>query len=494
MKKNKNIAVIGSGLAGISAASYLAKNGYNVTVYEKNETYGGRLQQFTSKGFTFDMGPSWYWMPDIFESYFNDFDHSTSDFYDLKRLDPGYRIYYGDNDYLDIVESIDELKSLFDSVEPNSGESLQRFLDDAKIKYDVAMKHFIYRPSLSFTEYIDPILISQLGKLNIFKSMSKHIRQYFSDPKLIQMLEFPSLLLGAKPEKTPSMYSLMNYADICLGTWYPKGGIRSIATAMYNNSLDLGVQYEFSCPVDKIQLTKSENYVRGIECNGDIIETDIVLVNGDYQYIEQNLLPKKVRNYSSKYWDKRVFSPSSLIFYIGLNKKIQNIPHHALFFDTSFNAHAKEIYDKPSWPSDPLFYVSCTSKTDPSTAPENGETLFVLIPTANGLNDNDEIRHKFFNIVTTRIENNIGDSIKNNIVFKRSYAHRDFTKDFNSMNGNAYGLANTLFQSAFLKPKMKNKNINNLYYTGQLTVPGPGMPPSIISGKIAANLIGKEHD
>ena len=494
MKKTKNIAVIGSGLAGISAASYLAKIGYKVTVYEKNETYGGRLQQFASDGFTFDMGPSWYWMPDIFESYFNDFGHTTSDYYELKRLNPGYRIYYGNNDYLDIVENIDELKSLFDSVEPNSGESLQNFLDDAKIKYDVAMKHFIYRPSLSFTEYIDPILISQLGKLNIFKSMSKHIRQYFSHPKLIQILEFPSLLLGAKPEKTPSMYSLMNYADICLGTWYPKGGIRSIATAMYNNSLDLGVKYEFSCPIDKIHLTNSEKSVKGIQCNGEVIETDILLVNGDYQYIEQNLLPNGARNYSKKYWDNRVFSPSSLIFYIGLNKKIKNFPHHALFFDTSFNSHAQEIYDKPSWPTDPLFYVSCTSKTDISTAPENGESLFVLIPTANGLNDTDEIRKKFFNMIISRIEDNIGDSIRKNIVFQRSYAHRDFTKDFNTMNGNAYGLANTLFQSAFLKPKMKNKKIGNMYYTGQLTVPGPGMPPSIISGKIAAELIGKEHD
>ena len=494
MKNSKNIAIIGSGLAGISAASYLAKAGYSVTVFEKNETYGGRLQQFTAEGFTFDMGPSWYWMPDVFESYFNDFDHSTADYYDLKRLDPGYRIYYGKNDYLDMSEDIEQLKSLFDSIEPNSGSSLQNFLNDAKIKYDVAMKHFIYKPSLSFTEYIDPILISQLGKLNLFRSMSKHIRQYFTNPKLIQILEFPSLLLGAKPEKTPSMYSLMNYADICLGTWYPQGGIRSIATAMYDNSLDLGVKYEFACPVDKIHLNESEKSVKGIQCNGQDIETDILLVNGDYQYVEQNLLSNNVRNYSNRYWENRVFSPSSLIFYIGLNKKIQNIPHHALFFDTSFNLHAQEIYDRPSWPTNPLFYISCTSKTDMSTAPKDGEALFVLIPTANGLNDNDEVRDKFFNIVISRIEDNIGVSLRNNIVFKRSYAHRDFTRDFNSMNGNAYGLANTLFQSAFLKPKMKNKKIGNLYYTGQLTVPGPGMPPSIISGKIAANLIGKEHD
>ena len=494
MKNSKNIAIIGSGLAGISAASYLAKAGYSVTVFEKNETYGGRLQQFTAEGFTFDMGPSWYWMPDVFESYFNDFDHSTADYYDLKRLDPGYRIYYGKNDYLDMSEDIEQLKSLFDSIEPNSGSSLQNFLNDAKIKYDVAMKHFIYKPSLSFTEYIDPILISQLGKLNLFRSMSKHIRQYFTNPKLIQILEFPSLLLGAKPEKTPSMYSLMNYADICLGTWYPQGGIRSIATAMYDNSLDLGVKYEFACPVDKIHLNESEKSVKGIQCNGQDIETDILLVNGDYQYVEQNLLSNNVRNYSNRYWENRVFSPSSLIFYIGLNKKIQNIPHHALFFDTSFNLHAQEIYDRPSWPTNPLFYISCTSKTDMSTAPKDGEALFVLIPTANGLNDNDEVRDKFFNIVISRIEDNIGVSLRNNIVFKRSYAHRDFTRDFNSMNGNAYGLANTLFQSAFLKPKMKNKKIANLYYTGQLTVPGPGMPPSIISGKIAANLIGKEHD
>ena len=489
-KIKKRVAVIGSGLAGMSAASYLAKNNFDVTVYEKNETYGGRLQQFNSNGFTFDTGPSWYWMPDVFDSFFNDFNRNTSDYYQLTRLNPGYRVYFGKKEYLDIVKDLEELREIFDTIEPSSGRALQNFLDDAKIKYNTAMDHFIYKPSLSFTEYLDPKLISRIGDLNLFKSMSKHIREYFTNSKLIQILEFPSLLLGAKPEKTPSLYSLMNYADICLGTWYPTGGIRSIAKAMYHNSLDWGVKYEFSSAIDNIELSSNGRNVKGIHFNGETVDTDILLVNGDYQYIEQNLLAKPARSYSKQYWKNRTFSPGSLIFYIGLNKKIKNASHHTLFFDSSFDIHAREIYDKPSWPSNPLFYISCTSKTDIETAPKDGDALFVLIPTATGLNDDDETREKYFKIIVSRIETVLGESIRNNIVYKRSYAHKNFKKDFNAYGGNAYGLANTLLQSAFLKPKMRSKKVSNLYFTGQLTVPGPGMPPSIISGKIAAKLIG----
>ena len=486
----RKVVVIGSGLAGMSCASYLAKNDYNVTVVEKNSTYGGRLQSFSENGYTFDSGPSWYWMPDLFDSYFSDFGKKTEDFYSLKRLDPGYRIYYGQNDFLDVDEDIEKLKIKLENIEKGSAESLQNFLDDAGEKYRIAVEKFIYKPSLSPLEFFEVDLIKRIGRLNLFKPISKHIREYFSDPKIIKMLEFPSLLLGAKPSKTPALYSLMNYADIALGTWYPDGGIRSIATALYENAKNLGVQFVFNEPVNEIKI-QGRKATRVIHSSG-FFDCDIVVAGADYHHVENSLLSRPYRNYKKSYWNKRTMSPSSLLFYLGINKKL-DIPHHALFFDTDFDRHAQEIYDNPQWPKDPLFYLSCTSKTDPTSAPEGCDALFVLVPVAPGLDDTNEAREEIYNKVITRIERELNENIEKSIVLKKSYAHKEFISDFNSFRGNAYGLANTLFQTAIFKPRIKNNKINNLYYCGQLTVPGPGMPPSLVSGKIVAQQVMDNH-
>ena len=486
----KRIIVIGSGLAGMASAAYLAKEGYSVKVLEKNETYGGRLQTYKEKGFTFDLGPSWYWMPDLFESFFSDFGKKASDYYTLTRLDPGYRVYFEDKEFFDVPENYEKLKANLEKIEPGAASALDEFLKDAKIKYEIAVKKFIYKPSLSPFEYIRLDLIKHLGRLAIFKPISRHIREFFTDKRIIQMLEFPGLLLGAKPSKTPALYSLMNYADIKLGTWYPSGGIRSVATAVYNVAIEQGVEFVFDEPIEKID--KKDKTVFEVLSKKRPYEAEIVIANADYEHVETNLLDKKYRNYSKKYWDKRTMSPSALLFYLGINKKI-NIPHHCLFFDTNFNTHVEDIYDDPKWPDNPLFYVSCTSKTDSDVAPSESEALFILIPVAPDLTDEAALRDKYLQQVLDRIEKKTGESIRENIVLSRSYAHKEFISDFNSFKGNAYGLANTLFQTAFLKPKIKNSRLSNLYYTGQLTVPGPGMPPALVSGKIVANQIMKDN-
>ena len=487
---SKEVIVIGSGLAGMSCATYLAKENYKVKVVEKNASYGGRLQSFSQNGFTFDAGPSWYWMPDLFDSYFNDFGKKTTDFYKLTRLDPGYRIYFNENEFLDVSENLDILKEKFEKIESGSGQSLQNYLDDAGEKYRVAVEKFIYKPSLSALEFMELDLLKRLGRLNLFKPISKHIREYFKDPRLIKLLEFPSLLLGAKPSNTPALYSIMNYADLSLGTWYPNGGIRAIATGLYQNALDHNVEFLFNHPVSKIE-TK-ENIVDHILVHDKKINCDIVVGGADYHHVENHLLNEKNRNYNDNYWDKRTMSPSSLLFYLGINKEL-DIPHHALFFDTDFDKHAEEIYDKPQWPKNPLFYVSCTSKTDNDVAPKGSEAVFILVPVAPGLNDNEKSRETIFQQIVKRLENALGTNIKDSIVFKRSYAHKEFISEFNSYKGNAYGLANTLFQTAIFKPRIKNKKLTNMYYCGQLTVPGPGMPPSLVSGKIVAKQIIKDY-
>ncbi|WP_214072371.1 phytoene desaturase family protein [Mucilaginibacter sp. dw_454] len=484
MQPQKHIVVIGSGFAGLSAACVLAKEGYKVTILEKNDQPGGRARVWQQDGFTFDMGPSWYWMPDVFENFFALFGKKPSDYYDLKRLDPGYRIYYGKDDSMDVPGTRLELVHLFESIEPGSGVKLDEFLKQAEYKYRVSMSDYVFRPSHSLGEFLDFNLIKKSLKMQLLSSMRSHINRYFKNPKLRQLLEFPVLFLGATPQNTPAMYSLMNYADLVLGTWYPMGGMRQIVNAMINLAESLGVEVKTDTEVTKIEVTG--NRATKVKTNKVDIDADMVIAGADYAHVEQKLLDEPYRNYTAEYWDKRTMSPSSLIFYIGLNKKIKGIQHHNLFFDADFEQHAKQIYTSPQWPDEPLFYVCCPSRTDITVAPEGCENLFFLMPVAPGLEDNKYIRQKYFELLLTRFESITGQSIRNSIVVNRSYAINDFKADYHSFKGNAYGLANTLGQTAFFKPAMRNEHVKNLLYTGQLTVPGPGVPPAIISGQIVA--------
>lgn len=486
----KSVIVIGSGFAGLSAASFMAKAGWQVTVLEKHEQAGGRARKLQANGFTFDMGPSWYWMPDVFERYFKQFNKNVYDYYSLFRLDPSYRIYWQDEP-MDIPASYEALQNLFNSIEPGSGELLDKFLQEAAYKYEVGINKLVHKPGQSLAEFLDWDLASGIFKLDVFNSIKSHVAKHFSNPKLQQLLEFPVLFLGALPEKTPALYSLMNYADIKGGTWFPKGGMYSIVDAMHQLATELGVQFQFNENVQEIVV--ENGIAKQVKTENHTYEADVIIGGADYHFIETQLLPKTYRSYSEAYWNKRVMAPSCLIYYVGLNKKLKNVLHHSLFFDTSFEVHGKEIYTTKQWPTNPLFYVSATSVTDASVAPENCENLFFLIPTATGLQgDTEELREQYFTMIVQRMEEKIGEPILPHIVYKKSYAHSNFINDYNAFKGNAYGLANTLLQTSILKPSCKSKKIKNLYYTGQLTVPGPGVPPSLISGEVVAKLVTKE--
>jgi phytoene desaturase len=487
----KKIIVIGAGFAGLSAATSLAEKGFDVTVLEKNSVAGGRARVFEAEGFTFDMGPSWYWMPDVFENYFEKFGKKPSDYYNLVRLDPSYAVIFNQNDSVHIPAGIEKLKQLFERIECGSGERLEAFLKQAAYKYDVGMNKFVWKPSRSLMEFVSLKLLYDLGRMDVLQTFAGHIRKYFTDPKLLQLMEFPILFLGATPENTPAMYSLMNYAEITMGTWYPMGGMYEIVKGMVALAEEKGVKILLNQNVIKIEVVNKN--AKRIITDKAVFEADALVAGADYHHVDTKLLEEKYRNYSDVYWEKRTMAPSSLLYYLGVNKRVPKLLHHNLFFDEDFAQHAYEIYTQPQWPSKPLFYVSAPSKTDPTVAPADSENLFILIPVAPDLKDDtDEIRERYFNVVMDRLEAYVGESIRSHIVYKRTYAHRDFQADYNAFKGNAYGLANTLLQTAFLKPKLKNKKLTNLFYTGQLTVPGPGVPPSLISGLVVADEVAKE--
>lgn len=483
----KKATVIGGGFAGLSAAAFLAKGGCQVDLFEKHNALGGRARSFEYDGFHFDMGPSWYWMPDVFERFFNNFGYKASDFYKLVRLDPSYQVFYQDGDVIKVPANYSELESVFESYEPGSAKKLSTFLASAQYKYEVGLGEYVHKPSLSFTEFVDYKVLTSFMRLKMFSSLSSEVRSLFKHPKLIELLEFPVLFLGAKPQKTPALYSLMNYADIKLGTWYPLGGMVEIPKAMESIIKELGVNIHLSEPVLKINITNGR--AQSITTGQGEFPTDVLVSSADYHHTENTMIPEAHRSYTKKYWDSRVMAPSSLLFYLGVDKKVDGLEHHNLFFDADFQRHASQIYDAPSWPEDPLFYVCCPSKTDSSVAPDGHENLFILIPLAAGIKDNEEKQEALFQVVLDRIKLRIGVDISDNIIYKRNFCVNDFMSEYNSFKGNAYGLSNILWQTAFLKPRMKSKKINNLFFAGQLTTPGPGVPPSLISGEVAAKYI-----
>lgn len=482
----KSISILGSGFSSLAAACYLAQAGNNVTIFEKNSTIGGRARQISEQGFTFDMGPSWYWMPDVFEKFFADFNKKPSDYYHLTKLSPAYNVFFGIDNFVAISDNLAEIINTFETIEEGSGKKLETFMLEAQSNYNIAIKDLVYRSGESPLELITIETAKKVDQF--FSNISKDVRKRFKNKKLISILEFPVLFLGAKPSNTPSFYSFMNFADFGLGTWQPTNGFFDVVTGMANLAIELGVKIKTDANVEKIIV---ENKIaKGIIINNEKIFSDVVLSGADYHHTE-TLLDEENRQYSEKYWDKKTFAPSSLLFYIGFDKKIKNVVHHNLFFDVDFEQHAKDIYDNPIWPKEPLFYANFTSLTNPKTAPEGCENGFFLIPIAPGLEDTPELREIYLDKILTRFEHITKQDVRKNIIFKKSFCVNDFVSEYNSYKGNAYGMANTLLQTAFLRPNLRSKKVKNLYFTGQLTVPGPGVPPALISGKLVSDLIKK---
>lgn len=489
---NKKVVIIGAGIGGLATAALLAKAGFEVTVLEKNKTVGGRARVIKTKGFVFDMGPSWYLMPDVFERFFARFDKKPSDFYTLVRLDPAYRMFFDKKNPIDIVKKLSKNIALFEKLEKGGGKKFLQYLDESKYKYDTAMKGFIYKEYKSLSDFFSFSIIKDSPKLRIFDSVDSYVKRFFSSPIARKILEYNIVFLGGNPSNTPALYSIMAHIDFNLGVWYPLGGMGKVVTALEKLARKYGA--DIICESDVTTIEVHDKIARAVHVGKKKYPADIVVANADYPFVETKLLSKEHQTYNASYWEKKTVAPSAFIAYLGIKGKVKGLTHHNLFVENDWMKHFDHIFKEPTWPESFSYYVSCPSKTDTTIAPKGDENIFILVPVAPGLQDTPEIRERYFEKVIGMLEETTHDSIQNRIVYKKIFTVDDFKKDYNAYKGTALGLTHTLMQSAFFRPSMRSRKVKNLFYAGQYTHPGIGVPMVMIAAEIISDSIQKDYD
>ncbi|MCU0667201.1 MAG: phytoene desaturase family protein [Patescibacteria group bacterium] len=487
---SKKVAIIGAGFGGLSAAAYLSRDGYDVTVFEKNDQPGGRAIIEKHKGFVFDMGPSWYMMPDVFDDYFADFGYKTRDFYKLVQLKPAYRV-YNQNSKFDVSSVKDNGLENLEKLFPGVKQGLEKYLDITGKEYRYIREHLLEKDYLKTGHTLNTKTFRMLGKPERLRSYHYRVNKYVKNQDAQKILEFMTVFMGGSPQNIPGIYSLLGYVDMELGIWYPMGGFGEVVRQFENLAKDQGAKFVYSAEVDKI-ITNS-NKATGISVNGKTINFDIVVANGDYHHIEQDLLPANKRSYTESYWQKRTLSPSAVLAYLGVDKKVTGLLHHTMFFDADWYGHFDKVFEHTEWSENPLFYVGTPSKTDPIVAPGGNENIIILAPMANGLNPTKKQKEDLIDSLIKRMENKINCKFSNNIVYKKIIDQDYFESSFNSYRGNAFGLAHSLRQSAVFRPRMQSKKLSNLFYVGQYTNPGTGVPMVVLSGKIIAKVVGERN-
>lgn len=485
--QEQKVIVIGGGIGGLATAALLGKKGYDVTLLEKNDRLGGRAMVYKEKGFTFDLGPSWYLMPDVFERFFALFDKKPEDFYTLKRLDPQYRVFFSSDHHVDIHKDLNKNLAVFDSLAKGSGALVKDYLDIAKYQYEVAMDRFVYKNYDSVVDILDPRLMMEGTKLKLFTSLNAFVSQYTESDKIKKILQYTTVFLGGSPQNTPAFYSIMSHIDFHLGVFYPQGGIGTIITALEKLCRAQGVKIELNQDVTNI--TVKDGKAQEVQTKDKAYPADIVISNADYPFTEMYLLPPRYHTYTKSYWERKTMAPSAFLMYLGIKGKVEKLQHHTLFFADKWEEHFTQIFDSPDWPNDPSYYVCCPSKTDSDVAPTGHENVFVLVPVASGLEDTPEIREHFSNQVLSHLESLVGESIKDRLVIKKIHAHNDFSELYHAYKGTALGLAHTLFQTAILRPKNRSPKVPNLYYVGQYTNPGIGLPMCLISAELTSQRV-----
>ena len=490
MKGSENkVVIVGAGFGGLSAAAFLADEGFDVEVIEKNDSVGGRASVLEEDGFRFDMGPSWYLMPDIFERFFGKFGREPEDYYSLTRLDPNYRIFFKDGDRMDVPADPEEAGELFETYEEGAGDAFMDYLEKSEETYEIGMNEFVLKDRNNFRDYLSFDVLKNARGISLIKKMQDHVEEYFENPKLQQVMQYTLVFLGGSPKNTPALYNLMSHVDFNMGVYYPEGGIYSVIEGMKELAEEKDVTFSTGEEVRKIDRENGKNL---IQTDKREIRADAVISNADYAFTEAELLPDKYMTYDEDYWNSKTYAPSAFLMYLGIDGELENLEHHSLVLPEDWNEHFDKIFDDPSIPENPAYYICNPSETDDSIAPEGKSAIFILVPIAAELELNKKRREKFRELILEDLKENTDTDLEERIEYEKIFAGEEFKEKYNSFNGTALGIAHTLRQTSVFRPKQRSKKMENLYYTGQYTNPGIGMPMCLISGEHVAEKVVKD--
>ena len=480
----KSAIIIGGGIGGLATACILGKAGYKVTVLEKNEQLGGRAGQLKAQGYTFDTGPSWYLMPDVFQHFFELLGEDINDHLSLKRLNPSYRVYYKDRgQHIDIAGDTSIDRKTFETIEPGGAKQFDAYINRAEYIYDTAMSKLLYKNYDSLTDFVRGDIAVQAGRLRLFSKMDSYVRGFFKDVRLQQIMQYPLVFLGSSPYNAPAIYSLLSHVDFNQGVYYPMGGMYELVKALVRVGNKYGVTYEVDSPVEQI-IVKGGAAV-GVRTKDKEMHADLVISDADVHHTETKLLDKKYRDHSEHYWSKRIMAPSALLMYLGVDRQYDSLRHHNLLFSKDWQKNFTQLFDEPVLPDDPSLYVCAPGKTDPSVAPKGHENIFVLVPLAAGLHVSPKELDKYGEAILQTMEQEMNlPGLRRHIAYKKSFGIDDFATRFNSYKGTGLGLSHTLQQTALFRPSNRSRKVKGLYYVGANVHPGIGVPITLISAEL----------
>lgn len=486
------VIIIGAGIGGLATANLLAQDGHEVHVFEKNDYLGGRAGRFEKDGFIFDTGPSWYLMPEVFDAYYKLLGTSAGQELDLIKLTPAYKVFSGTEAPITITGDLERDGLTFENIETGAGEQLKRYVAESKQTYRTSLDHFLYSNFENKAALLHKEILKNAGQFTKLATtpINKYVEQYFSNPRLRQIMEYPMVFLGSSPFSAPALYSLMSALDFDEGVFYPKGTMYSIVESLVGIGERLGVTYETLAPT--VEIITQGGRATGIRLeNGSVETADIVISNADLHFTETELLKPNDQSYPEKYWAKKEASPSALLMYLGIDGKVPEFEHHTLLFADDWKGNFDAIFNTKTVPKPASLYISKTSQSD-ATAPEGKENIFVLVPLPAGIALSETETETLADSYLEQIRASTGVDLKARTITRTLFGPNDFSAKYNAWQSTMLGPSHKLAQSAFFRTPNKSKKVKNLYYVGASTVPGIGVPMCLISAQLVAERIEKE--
>lgn len=484
--------VVGAGIGGIATAGLLARNGFQVTVLEKNSAPGGRCDQIVRDGHRFDLSATLFLMPEVFAQTYAALGERMEDHLDLRRVDPTYRISFDDGVKLALTGDLEGMRGQLEGIEPGSFGGLMRYLAEGHLNYNLSLKRFVGRNFYNLLDYFSPANLPLLFQMKALVKHYDNVGNYFRDAHLKQAFTFQNMYLGLSPYDAPATYSLLQYTELAEGVWFPVGGMYRVIESLASIAESLGVRFMYDTPVEQIEVRG--NRVAGVRAEGGLrLEADVVVANADLPYVYQQLLPDRAEG---ERMARKKHTCSAITFYWGVDRACPQLGTHNIFLSGDYRASFDRIFEDMTLPESPSFYVHAPARIDPSAAPAGQDTLMVLVPVGHldesARQDWPALRERARSVVLRRLASAGVADLEAHLKFEVAFTPTTWESRYNLSKGAAFGLSHNFMQVGYLRPRNRHSRYRNLYFAGASTHPGTGLPMVLLSARLTTERILKE--